>query len=54
MLYAANAPLRTRVRRLRLPSGPRRVPMGPEPFLEHMSLVLRRALARPYREKVHA
>jgi AcrR family transcriptional regulator len=54
MLYAANAPLRSRVRQMRLRGGPRQVPMGPEPFLRHMSLVLRRALARPSRERVHA
>jgi TetR/AcrR family transcriptional regulator len=54
MLYAANAPVRTRVRQLHLLDGPRRVPMGPEPFLGHMSLVLRRALARPSGERVHA
>ncbi len=54
MLYAANAPIRARVRQMRLPGGPRRVPKGPEPFLQHMSLVLRRALARPSRERVHA
>jgi hypothetical protein len=54
MLYAANAPIRTRVRQMRLPEGPRRVPKGPEPFLQHMSLVLRRALTRPSRERVHA
>ncbi len=45
MLYQANEPLRLRVRQLRIPGGPRDVPIGTEPFLAYMSALLRRALA---------
>ncbi len=44
MLYQANEPLRLRVRQLRIPGGPRDVPIGPEPFLAYMNALLRRAM----------
>jgi AcrR family transcriptional regulator len=47
MMYAANEPLRRRIRQLNLPNGPRSIPIGPEPFLRYMSLVLRRTLQAP-------
>jgi TetR/AcrR family transcriptional regulator len=53
MLYVANEPIRTRVRRLGLPDSPRLVPIGAEPFLRHMSLVLRRTLHVRADEAVH-
>jgi len=44
MVYTANEPLRARIRRMRLTESARAVPVGPEPFLRHMSLMLRRTL----------
>jgi TetR/AcrR family transcriptional regulator len=44
MVYIANEPLRQRIRRMRLTESARAVPVGTEPFLRHMSLMLRRTL----------
>ena len=44
MVYIANEPLRKRIRRMRLTESARAVPVGTEPFLRHMSLMLRRTL----------
>lgn len=51
MLYVANEPIRTRIRQLRLPGGPRDVPVGVEPFVAHLELVLRRALGTGQEER---
>ena len=44
MVYIANEPLRRRIRRMHLTESARAVPVGTEPFLRHMSLMLRRTL----------
>lgn len=44
MVYIANEPLRKRIRRMRLTESARAVPVGTDPFLRHMSLMLRRTL----------
>jgi hypothetical protein len=54
MLYSANEPIRLRVRQLKIPGGPRDVPVGSEPFLAYMNDLLRRALAAPPEESIHA
>jgi TetR/AcrR family transcriptional regulator len=47
LLYVANEPMRLRIRQLRLPGGPRNVPVGEGPFRRHLSHVLRRTLCTP-------
>ena len=54
MLYQANEPIRVRVRQLRIPGGPRDVPIGPEPFLVYMNNLLRRALGARAEESTDA
>jgi TetR/AcrR family transcriptional regulator len=54
MLYTANEPIRIRVRQLRIPGGPRDVPIGPEPFVRYMNHLLRRALGATPGESTHA
>jgi TetR/AcrR family transcriptional regulator len=54
MLYQANEPIRVRVRQLRIPGGPRDVPLGPEPFLAYMNSLLRRAIGARPEDSTHA
>jgi AcrR family transcriptional regulator len=54
MLYQANEPIRVRVRQLRIPGGPRDVPIGPEPFLRYMNSLLRRAIGAHPEDSTHA
>ena len=43
VLYTANEPIRLRIKELRLPGGPRDVPVGPDPFIDYLNTVLRRS-----------
>jgi AcrR family transcriptional regulator len=54
MLYSANEPIRLRVRQLKIPGGPRDVPLGAEPFVRYMNHLLRRALCTAPEESTHA
>lgn len=54
VLYVANEPIRTRIRQLRLPGGPRDVPVGPEPFVDYLNTVLRRTLGTRQEDLTHA
>jgi TetR/AcrR family transcriptional regulator len=54
MLYSANEPIRLRVKQLRIPGGPRDVPVGPAPFLAYMNDLLRRALGDSSEDSIHA
>jgi TetR/AcrR family transcriptional regulator len=54
MLYMANEPIRARIDRLKLIDAPIRVPFGPEPFVRHISALLRGGLARRHEALDHA
>ena len=54
MLYMANEPIRARIDRLKLIDAPVRVPFGPEPFVRHISALLRGGLARRHEALDHA
>jgi AcrR family transcriptional regulator len=54
MFYSANEPIRLRVRQLRIPGGPRDVPVGAGPFLAYMNDLLRRALGASPEDSTHA
>jgi TetR/AcrR family transcriptional regulator len=54
MLYCANEPIRLRIKQLRMPGGPRDVPMGAAPFLSYMNTLLRHALGASPEDSTHA
>jgi TetR/AcrR family transcriptional regulator len=54
MLYTANEPIRLRIRQLKIPGGPRDVPVGSEPFVRYMNHLLRHALGAAPGESTHA
>jgi AcrR family transcriptional regulator len=54
VLYTANEPIRLRIKQLRLPGGPRDVPVGPDPFIAYLNTVLRRTLGAAPEDSSHA
>ena len=53
MTYVANKPVRDRIRELRLPDGPVRIPHDSAPFSEHLAMVLRQTLCPAGKERPH-
>jgi TetR/AcrR family transcriptional regulator len=47
LTYVASEPIRTRIRRLRLPDGPSQFPQGTEPFARRLAMLLRETLCTP-------
>jgi hypothetical protein len=54
VLYTANEPIRLRIKQLRLPGGPRDVPVGAGPFIDYLNTVLRRTLGAAREDSTHA
>jgi AcrR family transcriptional regulator len=54
VLYTANEPIRLRIKQLRLPGGPRDVPVGPDPLIDYLNTMLRRTLGAASEDSTHA
>lgn len=53
MTYVANKPVRDRIRELRFPDGPAKIPHDSAPFAEHLAMVLRQTLCPGGKERPH-